>query len=396
MGQITNIKAGNRGCSFNDRFYFEAISASSNIGAQGHAAYDGSGTIYTSENISSTSIEKITSKGFTYVGNIGDLEKVFFYGNSSSDGFGTVTNTYVYYIDEYGDIYIWMDIYMIGNSSTSYLDTGEVTICYPSGQGRTTTTSKTAAGGSFTSKGSYSECAVVVDENTDCSSSFSNSIAVNSTNPNCPQGSDSGTGTECGFPSFSVNDPNPSATTKRESSETTVIYACPSNWLFDKTCTSNFSINKNANLSEEINENFLFTKNKQAVDVKLIILEANQPQNCNEDICGEGGPEDCWGAWGGTNIAAKPTSQGWKTRVRKVDLNDEELQQFIVTVESKYYLQIPVEGSDPIRILVESGTDTFAGSQGRGSIHEFTNLDFQAQVGEPVYGCLNIKSIKRL
>ena len=25
MGQITDIKAGNRGCSFNDRFQFEAI-----------------------------------------------------------------------------------------------------------------------------------------------------------------------------------------------------------------------------------------------------------------------------------------------------------------------------------------------------------------------------------
>ena len=397
MGQITDIKAGNRGCQFNDRFYFEAVSASSNIEAQGHAAYDGSGKIYKSENITVSLIFINNYTGEIWQFGAGEIVKTKIYGTSNSNQSGSVTNTYIYYIDEYGDIYIWMDISMDGNSSSSS-NSQDFGLCYPSGQGFSLSTSSSNAGGSYTSIGSYSECAVVSDDNTNCSSSSSSSTTITSNNPNCGTTSDSSNGTDCGFPSFSVSDPNPSATTKRESSETSETVGCQpgSGFIIGGVCTNSSSVNKNANLSTEVDEDFLFTKNKQAVDVKLIILETNQPQNCNEDICGEGGTEDCWSGWGGTNIAAKPASQTWKTRVRKVDLDDAELQQFTVTVESKYYLQIPIEDSDPIRILVDSGTDTFSGNQGRGSIHEFTNQDFQAQIGEPVYGCLNIKKIERL
>ena len=30
------------------------------------------------------------------------------------------------------------------------------------------------------------------------------------------------------------------------------------------------------------------------------------------------------------------------------------------------------------------------------TIHEFINEDFQAQIGQPIYGCINITSISRL
>ena len=158
----------------------------------------------------------------------------------------------------------------------------------------------------------------------------------------------------------------------------------PEAWRQGKTNTS--FVQK----AEDVKDwDFWFTLAKQSVDRKLTILQAN---NAN------------WSPWGGTLVAdteeeaipIRATSQKWKTRVRKVNLNDETLQKYTVTVESKYYLQIPVEDSDPIRILVDSGTDTFSGNQGRGSIHDFTNEDFQAQIGRPVFGCLNIKRIDRL
>ena len=207
----------------------------------------------------------------------------------------------------------------------------------------------------------------------------------------------------CAFPSFEVIDPNPSVIRKREVSETITIGTddCPIGEDFggspnvsNKNCTTINTTNKIAKLSGEID---VFNKNKQRVNIKLGILDTNQPQNCLDTVCDDGDdPRACWGEWNGTNIAAKPVAQKWKTQVVKLDEAIEELQQFTVTVESKYYLQIPVEGGDPIRILVDSGTDVFAGTQTLGSTHEFTNEDFQAQIGEPVYGCLNIKKIERL
>jgi hypothetical protein len=400
MGEIKSIKDGTRGCSFNDRFYFEAISASSNIASQGHAAYDGSGKIYAIETISSSSssIESYTGEIWflNYPPPSFNLEivEVPIAGTANSRSSGNATNTYIYHIDEYGDIYVWMNTSMSGNSASS--SNGQnYELCYPNGQGFSNSTSSYNAGGSSTTTGYVDECAVAFDTDTNCRSSSTSSTTITSAsgNPNCGTTSSSSNGTDCGFPSFSVNDPNPSATTKIESSETSETVGCsPGPFVFAGRCTSNYNVNKNANLSEEVD---VFGKNKQSVNTKLRLFEANQPHNCNEDICGEGEPEDCWSAWGGTSIAAKPTSQKWKTRVRKADLNDTELQRYTIVVESKYYLQIPIEDSDPIRILVDSGTDTFSGNQNRGSKHEFTNEDFQAQIGQPVYGCLNIKRMDR-
>ena len=397
MANVVSTKSGTRGCSFSDRFTFEVISVSSNIEPQGHAAYDGSGKRYTTEKISSSSLSTDSYTGEIWQFGPGGIIKTAVAGTTTSNSSGNVTNTYIYYIDEYGDIYIWMNISMGGNSSSSS-NSQDFALCYPSGQGFSSSTSSSNAGGSYIVTGSVNECAVVLDDDTNCSSSSSSSTTITSDNPNCGTTSDSSNGTDCGFPSFSVNDPNPSATTKRESSETSETVGCDpgSGFILRGVCTNSSSVNKNANLSQEVDEAFLTGKNKQIVDTKLRILEANQAQNCNEDICGEGGPEDCWGIWGGTSIGAKPIIEKWKTRVRKTNLNDTELQRYTIIVESKYYLQIPVEDSDPIRILVDSGTDAFSGTQSRGSIHSFTNEDFQAQVGQPVYGCLNISKIERL
>jgi hypothetical protein len=168
------------------------------------------------------------------------------------------------------------------------------------------------------------------------------------------------------------------------------------------SASSNLSQSVNSQVISSLDWDFFFDLTKQSTTKKLEVLKNNEPYNCDGDTCG-GGPEDCWSAWGGTFVAdtgkeaaINATSQRWKTRVRKVVLNDPELQEFTVTVESKYYLQIPVLDSDPIRILVDEGIDTFSGNHNRGSIHEFTNEDFQSQIGQPIYGCLNITRIDRL
>ena len=406
MANVVSTKSGTRGCAFNDRFYFEAISASSSISAEGHSAYDGSGKKYTTEKItsSSNSIDSYTGEIWQFERPPGGggivIVKTPVAGTSKSKSSGNVTNTYIYNIDEYGDIYIWMNINMNGNSSSSS-NGQDYSLCYPDGGGFSSSTSSTSAGGSYTRIGSLDECTIVLDDNTNCSSSYNYSTTISSDNPNCGTTSNSGNGTDCGFPSFSVNDPNPSATTKLESSETNDTFGCDpgSGFILRGVCTTSSSVNKNANLSQEINEDFLLGKNKQSVDIKLRILETNQPQNCDGVDCGDdcdGDSENCcWSVWNGTSIAAKPVIQKWKTRLRKVDFNDQELQKYIVTVESNYYLEIPVQGSDSIRILVDTGTDTFSGNQNRGSKHEFTNEDFQAQVTYPVYGCINITKVQK-
>jgi len=338
----SNIPNGCAGCG--PALTLWVISSSSSLSALGHSAYDGSGKKYMSETISSSSGCKMTSVGFTYYGTIDDLKKFYYYGNSSSKESGAVTNIYNYYIDKYGDIYIWMDINMNGNSSSSSTDTGEVTICYPTGQGRTTSKGSSVAGGTYTRKGSADECSVVLDDKTNCSSSYQSSIAVASTNPNCPQGSDSGNGTDCGFPSFSVNDPNPSATRKSENGSTNSVEGCPSSWLFDKTCTTDCSVNKQANLSTEITPEFLYGKNKSIVQTKLSLLEKNEEQNCDGAKCGDGKKDDCWGyAPGSFYLNGKNTGNSTKLKF-KISALKEELQKKYKSVSGKIYFYY--EGDD--------------------------------------------------
>ena len=66
--------------------------------------------------------------------------------------------------------------------------------------------------------------------------------------------------------------------------------------------------------------------------------------------------------------------------------------------EEKYYLQIPIQGGDPIRILIGSTSSTFAGNQLYGQEFEFTNQDFQQEslINQPIVGCINITSLSRL
>jgi hypothetical protein len=326
-----------------------AISSSSNIGAElGYSAYDGSGKKYTTQAINSYSTCTTTWSGWTWVGNFPDLERYYYYGNFSSNESGAVTSTYNYFIDEYGEIYIWIDSNANGNSSGNDYDPGEFVICYPTGQGRATSTTSYKAGGSSKSKGYLSGCGddgrliIQTSNETNCSSSYQSSVKNSSTNPNCPKGTDSGTGTDCGIPSFSVTDPSPSATVKSQKGNTREVYGCPSVWLYDKTCTANCSVDKKAVLSTEITPQFLYGKNQQVVNKKISLLENNNEQNCAGAKCGDGKKDDCWGGAGGFNLPSKDTGVAVKLKF-KIGALKEDFKKTYKSVSGKVNFYIPSE-----------------------------------------------------
>ena len=362
MGDIKGIKDGTRGCDFNNRFNFEAIGAQTTADLIGIEPFL-EDCAYVYENS-----KEIMNFSYNASDNIIDLKN---FENDTYNGNLSI----VYTVDELG---------VIVNSTRYNI--------------------------SYTSSASYQDKFTSYDypKNFTCIKNPKISSCELEPEENCIYGG------RC-------------AITPQECEVNPATYACSENTNDSLNCTQhrrndqdssfisgggpngNLWASSNCNYSF-INEllgvkdwDFFFDLAKESVDVKINILKNNDPQNCDGDICGSE-PEDCWNFWAYTTVAdtgagagaINATSQKWKTRLRKTNLEDEELQKYIVTVESKYYLQIPIEDSDPIRILVDSGTDTFSGNQKRGTIHEFTNEDFQAQIGQPIYGCLNIKRIDRL
>ena len=374
MGDIKGIKDGTRGCAFNDRFNFESISSTKTMNMVGFNCLnaESDGKKYLNE---------------TYANN-----HAYFDSNQNcdpedpcwdSDNISLTYSTIFQYhleLNEYGDALFWID----GSTNFSYnrdyssecqsfqIQYLNKTIETPNiGCDAVTTTTKSTC--------SFSDCLQLPcaeEPFSDC---------INSS--------------ECVSPFSYTCDPAPANTNVECTNSTLNQQDSLENEVYRFNCSDNWIIS----LSEGKDWSFFLNLAAQSANIKLSKLNNNSPQNCNGDICGEGS-DACWSSWNFTTVAdtgegagaTSATSQNWRTRVRKVNLEDEELQKYIVTVESKYYLQIPIEDSDPIRILVDSGTDTFSGNQNRGSIHSFTNQDFQAQIGEPVYGCINITRIDRL
>ena len=350
MGDIKGIKDGTRGCAFNDRFNFESISSTKTMNMVGFNCLnaESDGKKYLNE---------------TYANN-----HAYFDSNQNcdpedpcwdSDNISLTYSTIFQYhleLNEYGDALFWID----GSTNFSYnrdyssecqsfqIQYLNKTIETPNiGCDAVTTTTKSTC--------SFSDCLQLPcaeEPFSDC---------INSS--------------ECVSPFSYTCDPAPANTNVECTNSTLNQQDSLENEVYRFNCSDNWIIS----LSE-------------GKDWSFFLNLAAQSANA------------CWSSWNFTTVAdtgegagaTSATSQNWRTRVRKVNLEDEELQKYIVTVESKYYLQIPIEDSDPIRILVDSGTDTFSGNQNRGSIHSFTNQDFQAQIGEPVYGCINITRIDRL
>jgi len=368
MGQVTDIKAGTRGCNFNNSFQFESIEASTTKNVVGFAGLtvpcaDRYNKITSNYNLSSN-----YSDDYEYI----DVSPIVFQTYSS------LSDEYIHTVDEFGEIISSV------LSTKNCGDNGSS----PYGPPRMTFSNSA----NCLKLNRTSSCEAEPEE--ECDVTMSPEPEPGIPPYSCPLGD--GVDPEICTTSFSCSN----RTITCENSFFDVGYAPEQPEAWRKGQYSKSFVQK----AEDVKDwDFWFKLAKQSADKKLTILQANQVQNCNGATCGDG-PENCWSPWAGTLVAdteeeaipIRATSQKWKTRVRKVNLEDEELQKYIIQVESKYYLQIPVEDSDPIRILVDSGTDTFSGNQGRGSIHEFTNEDFQAQIGQPVYGCLNIARIDRL
>jgi hypothetical protein len=417
MGQITDIKAGNRGCSFNDRFQFEAIESVTTDSTSNHGYhclsneedinYYSSGT---TENSSLSESDQYTQ------GPCGDTASS---ENARNENYSSTLNQSVEIaVDIYGNIFDWNTASYIMSFSSSFAGTG--------------LGNEESPGCNFNFKSSDSK-RQKLDEKADIAEEDCNWSFVLSGDDFCYGGlrTRNLNGIECdnivnGQPTI----PFPSIWTTESSSidcnsHIIVIVYDYAETTEGEDCSrsrqaSNIQYRYQRNLSSQISRNDIKSICRESCNIKLEILEVNEPQSANIITCGEYPDEyevsdrceacynpdenSCWSVWSNTVVqdnldgagSTSATIQKWKTRVRKADLNDAELQKYTIKVESKYYLQIPVEGGDPIRILVDSGTDTFSGNQNRGTIHEFTNEDFQAQIGQPVYGCINITRIDRL
>jgi hypothetical protein len=422
MGDIKGIKDGTRGCDFNNRFQFETIGSVITQNAVGYTCLNGEldGKFYWNylqrEQQSST-VNGQGQGGYPF--STAQLSVT-----NGGDGSCNSTNRswYAYRINKYGDIEIdtGYDTMSQGNGNAFWNpnDAFEYYFCDPVVD-ECTCEPTSSSGGGFVStyKDPFGQPKESSSGTVDCGPGVGrigggacNNRNIGATKYECEEASNESTSCT----NYSYNGSGSDAFISA------MLYLCgglyirtlecrtdPSSigcyraMIFDKR--KSYQTSTNTTLSEEKDWSFFFSIAKESSTKKLSILENNLPQNSNGDDCGSE-PEDCWSLWNGTSVldtgagagSITATSQKWKTRVRKVDLNDETLQKYTVIVESKYYLQIPVEDSDPIRILVDSGTDTFSGNQSRGSKHDFTNEDFQAQIGQPIYGCLNITRIDRL
>ena len=413
MGQITDIKAGNRGCSFNDRFQFEAIESVTTDSTSNHGYHCLSNEEDENYLMSTTTENSQLANSDDYT--TSPCSNSLAVSSQTSETYsGTLNESKEIDINQYGTIFDWSKSSFLMNMNSRFWGNGVAPPCVYN----------------FIQQDSknqnYDEKAGIATEN--C-----NWLSVIGGDNYCYAGAQtqSQSGTECNNPvngqpiipalgPYTEMDSNINCTLHRIQ----LIFAYAESSTGEDCYTSiqrdSIQYRYQRNLSTKITRDNIKSICRESCNIKLEILEVNEPQSANIITCGEYPDEyevsdrceacynpdenSCWSVWSNTVVqdnldgagSTSATIQKWKTRVRKVDLNDEELQEFTVTVQSKYYLQIPIEDSDPIRILVDSGTDTFAGNQGRGSIHSFTNEDFQAQIGEPVYGCINIAKIIRL
>jgi hypothetical protein len=364
MGNIKGIKDGTRGCDFNDRFNFEAIGAQTTQGFSGFPCGE----------INNRTYYKIKTASGSENYSASDVNVICL--NFTSSTSYSENQSYSFIVDKFGFIAIGLNALItmkLNDAGTEGCEEPVTDLTYNMDYFYQSIAKKTACEeDQVTTYGQLGN----VPGNLYCTPS--NVPLVPGCNESCQA-----------FDGCQRNGSNYFGSCYASFGET--------------SASSNLSQSVNSQVSSSLDWDFFFGLTKQSTTKKLEVLKNNEPYNCDGDTCG-GGPEDCWNFWAGTVIAdtgkgagaINATSQKWKTRLRKTNLEDEELQKYTIKIESKYYLQIPVEDSDPIRILVDSGTDTFSGNQNRGSTHEFINEDFQAQIGQPIYGCINITSISRL
>ncbi len=400
-----------------------ALSHSSSISPVGHAAYDGSGKTYMSESISSSS-----KTSFKYNGEIWFLNyppppfegfeiiKKPVQGSSSSSSSGSSSTTYVYKIDDYGDLIIWADTSTSGNSNSSS-GGSDYDLCYPDGQGFSSNSSNSSAGGASTSKGSLGRCGQVnMSTNTNCSSKSSGTSSITSStgNPNCGTTSYSNNGFDCGFPSFAVNDPNPTATKKTESSENNSSGGCDPGGPFIRNgnCQDTSVVKKEANLGGELSKSVLFSYSQQIVNKKIEIFETNEDQNCDGLKCGgeEGGEDDCWFGIGGFylngNNLNNPNSQtsNFQRLKFKAGVSIEEFKKDYTNLSGKVIYYYDGEGKTPccnadfngtifkeFSYSISSGGDTFKDEFYAMDLGEISNQSQSEGLGLDV--CITIDKV---
>jgi hypothetical protein len=381
MGDIKGVKDGTRGCSFNNRFTLQYIEAINSCSAPDVGCVNGTGSsdgkIRKSKII--TSNVNNTSNGST--GPVGDICNGFFfnclYGSDSYSHTSSWQEKIAFFITPEGNFVIGTE----WNGQSTITENNPVTSCggdcetdcETGGYFNTSIakwTRKLNQDGTFTiEEEGNTQNIVTVIASEDCDS------GSNNTNDSGGQGT-------CCCPE------DPSCTLGIKQKDCT----CPSAQFNPCGSYSESSNNKGSTQVDDLD--YVLGPLRSSTRVKLNYLLSLDDWQYYDEL------EDPSYLYNLQEVfSSNLLSQRIKFRFIKDDrVDNTDLDKYTIKTEEKYYLQIPIEGSDPIRILIGSTSSTFAGNQLYGQEFEFTNQDFQQEslINQPIVGCINITSISRL
>jgi hypothetical protein len=380
MGQVTDVKAGARGCSFNDRFTLQYIQAVNSCPKQDVGCVNGTGSSDGKIRKSKIIISNVNNTSNGSTGPVGDICNGFFfscvYGSSSYSHSSSYQENIVFFTTPEGNFVIGIEF----NGQSTITENDPVKNCdancenCESGGYFNTEIAKWTrvlnADGTFTytEEGSTNQIVTAITSE-DCSN------GSNNTNDSGPQGT-------CCCPE------DPSCTLAIKQKDCT----CPSAQF--NPCGSYSESSNNNGSAQEDDANFILDPLRGSASVKLnylLSLDDWQYYDELEDPAYIPNLQES----DGNNF----TSQKIKFRfVKDPRVDNTDLDIYKITTQENYYIEISIQDSDPIRILIGSNSSTFAGNQLYGQIFDFTNQDYQQEslINQPVLGCINITSISRL
>jgi hypothetical protein len=380
MGDIKGIKNGVRGCAFNNRFTLQYIQAVNSSPKQDVGCVNGTNSSDGKIRKSKTIISNVNNISNGSTGPVGNICNGFFnncvYGSNSYSHTSSWQENIAFVTTPEGNFVIGNEF----NGQSTITENDPVNTCDANCE-------NCESGGYFNTEIAKWKRVLNADGTfTETQEGFLNQIVTAITSEDCDSGSnntnDSGSEGTCCCPE------DPSCTLGIKEKDCT----CPSAQF--NPCGSYSESSNNNGRAEADSYNFILKPLRGSADVKLnylLSLDDWQYYDELEDpayiyVIQEVGPSSL-------------SSQRVKFRFIKDDREDNsDLDIYKITTQENYYIQIPIEGSDPIRILIGSTSSTFAGNQLYGQEFDFTNQDFQQEnlIDQPVFGCINITSISRL
>jgi hypothetical protein len=381
MGAIQGIKNGTRGCSFNNRFTLQYIQAVNSCGNPDLGCVNGTNSTDGKIRKSKTIRLNVNNTLNNSTGPVGDICNGFFYnccyGSNSYSYTSSWYENIAFITTPEGNFVVGSE--WNGQSTITY--NNPVTCCGADCQ------TDCESGGYFNTEIANWTRKLNPDGTfTEKSEGNLNQIVTSITSEDCDSGSnntnDSGAYGTCCCPE------DPSCTLGIKESACT----CPSAQL--NPCGSYNDSSSNNGTAEEVNADFLLGPLRGSTSVKISYLLGLNSWEYYDELYNPSYIPNLQESNG-----SYLDSQRIKFRFAKDPRSDNtDLDKYKITTEEKYYLQIPIEGSDPIRILIGSTSSSFAGNQLYGQTFDFTNQDYQQEslINQPILGCINISSVSRL